>query len=39
VLPDEFSLPGRYQTVSAPAIAVPDVENRAQPLVIVVRQR
>lgn len=39
VLPDEFSLPGRYEAVSVPPIAVPDVENRAQPIVIVVRQR
>jgi hypothetical protein len=39
VLPDEFSMPGRYETVSVPPVAVPDVENRAQPIVIVVRQQ
>ena len=39
VLPDEFSMPGRYEAVSVPPVAVPDVENRAQPIVIVVRQQ
>ena len=39
VLPEEFSLPGRFQAVSAPTIAVPDIESRAQQVVIVVRQR
>ena len=38
VLPDEFSSPGRFEVISAPKVAVPDVENRAQPIVIVVRQ-